>query len=798
MNYNLHQARAYLESDDEHHQPRQQLEGAEAAMGNLLDYVDYPAQLYGAVPTTPLACDRPQLPEGPQHDAPASPQWTGSGPCREHQFQPEPHGDTFGADRPQHVLEPQPAQAQPLTGTARDGGPGKADLHWEVVPDDPTEPRSPELPPAPCRPPAPPVEPASRPPGLEELGEPNAPGRDTTQGAQPTAAGDTNTAEGPTNHRVSAPSYKPFPRPPTGQRSSDATGAEPDHTAISCRATRALDNTTTAQDREDDAYWDQYNSQYYDRFGTLDFAQFQQETLRTPADGGEAGDVPPPPAGPAPLNPPGLPPPPPVRQAPGQQHFTGGRTDAQPAPTGPASGHDQWGPPIKTPPPGWWGRLTPAQLGEMSDGRDLNRMRSPASRHSPSVATVQERPEEEITEELAPTWADASWRNPQQSPWAPTPRPPGESSTGSHQPTNDTRRTSAWHGKKQSPDTWGYYQHQWDREKAFTGMDGQPAHWEPFSEANCDVGAATDLTPEDPITWETPQPGVLHTGVVYLFTKAPQREYLHLAAIQYKQGGLSAPLLGVTNQRVDDPPQSRGLPWAHRVACRLLLQKLGLVANKYRLYPTAFRLPVAEKHRPLSRKATHLVAMVAILTSEPNVLDRQAHTDEETYFAGLPHGGGQWVYRGSNDQREMSSTVNWTPFHSHYRKDGILLPHHWGWIDQIAKFIVSRENTPIEWDTDLVALLQLHDRRAGPELPVPASETALRAMLSLYAQSPDQTTVDRHLRRAFVSSAVRILYWAPEATWARPRGVPYLPGGSQDWSAHPPLSVEPMWVLQQP
>ena len=280
--------------------------------------------------------------------------------------------------------------------------------------------------------------------------------------------------------------------------------------------------------------------------------------------------------------------------------------------------------------------------------------------------------------------------------------------------------------------------------------------------------------------------------MVYLFSQHPRGKYLYLAAVQYMQGGLAAPVLGITNQKEDDPPRARGLTWAHRVACRLLLQKLCLTPEKYRLYPTAFRIPVSERQRPLSRKATHLVAVVATLIAEPDVLDLQAHTNEEAYFQALPDRGHQWVYKGNNDNREMSCSVSWTLFHPHYRGN-VLPPLHWAWIDQISKFIIGRLEHPKEWDAMLAALPLLQDQGNGAGLPTPTCETALRAVLSVHAKDLDYESVSQHLRTAFKASATRVIQWEPEATWTRPR-VPYHPGIAQDWSTHTLLSVDPMWV----
>ena len=215
-------------------------------------------------------------------------------------------------------------------------------------------------------------------------------------------------------------------------------------------------------------------------------------------------------------------------------------------------------------------------------------------------------------------------------------------------------------------------------------MEAHPDTWEPWEQAHTNASAASDPTSMHTFTREAPQPDDLHAGVVYLFSVHPRSKYLYMAKIQYVQGNQESPHMGVTNRRVDSPHHFKCPSWAHRAAGRLLLQKVGLTPDKYRLYPTAFRLPVPEGQRPLSRKATHLVAVAAILQSAPDVLDLQAHTNEATYFEALPARGQQWVYLGPSDQREMSCKVSWTPFHAHYRC-ATIPQHQWAWIDQIAE-----------------------------------------------------------------------------------------------------------------
>ena len=104
---------------------------------------------------------------------------------------------------------------------------------------------------------------------------------------------------------------------------------------------------------------------------------------------------------------------------------------------------------------------------------------------------------------------------------------------------------------------------------------------------------------------------------------------------------------------------------------------------------------------------------------------------------------------------------------------------------------MARQDTPTTWEPDLVDLPYPTDSHV-PQ----ASETALRAMLSTYAQSPNTPDVDTHLRRSYAPSAARVLRWEPESTWTRSQAAPYFPGDKVDWEEHAILSVEPCWVQQ--
>ena len=110
---------------------------------------------------------------------------------------------------------------------------------------------------------------------------------------------------------------------------------------------------------------------------------------------------------------------------------------------------------------------------------------------------------------------------------------------------------------------------------------------------------------------------------------------------------------------------------------------------------------------------------------------------------------------------------------------------------QLASFVVARRATPTTWEADLVDLPYPTDAHIPP-----ASETALRAMLSTYAQSPSKLDMEAHLRRFNAPSAARVLRWEPESTWPRGQAAPYFPGDDVDWEEQQILSLEPCWVQQ--
>jgi hypothetical protein len=231
------------------------------------------------------------------------------------------------------------------------------------------------------------------------------------------------------------------------------------------------------------------------------------------------------------------------------------------------------------------------------------------------------------------------------------------------------------------------------------------------------------------------------------------------------------------------------------VACRLLLQKLGLRPNTYKLYPTAFRLAVPEEVRPLSRKATHAVATLAIMATDLDVLDCQACTGEWEYFKNL-HEVPWRILRGTKDTREWSSLVSWSPFHYDYRKwDGLPL-HHWRWLDQLASWMVSLPAPATKWEAELVDI-PAPPPEVGRHIATGVSDVELRRTLDTY--SLDLTATDiAHLHQWFLPSAARILRWDVEATWARRLAEPYYPGMEMDWRRTTILAVEPKWVRAWP
>ncbi len=354
------------------------------------------------------------------------------------------------------------------------------------------------------------------------------------------------------------------------------------------------------------------------------------------------------------------------------------------------------------------------------------------------------------------------------------------------------RHTDAWHGPRRRYDTQEYYQQQWQHQTQFSGMDEREWAWHSESEEGSSVW------PQEPrFPLHDPDPQKLYTGVVYLLAKRRPYQHLYVATLRYTQGGRQGPLLGITNAAVDAPKRTDTLPWAHRVACRLLLQKLGLRPKTYKLYPTAFRLDVPEGIRPLSGKATHAVATLAIMEKDLDVLDCQACTGEWEYFQHLQNV--PWpIFRGTKDAREWSSHITWSPFQYNYRKQDGLPAHYWWWLDMLASWVVSHPAPATRWEGELADVPapppdvgRLVGIRPG------ASGDELRRAMDAHSLELTETDI-AHLHQWYLPSAARILRWDSEAVWSRRQAEPYYPGMETDWRYKTILAVEPKWVRVWP
>ncbi len=189
MHQNLAAARAYLETDDAHRDLRHRLEGAEAAMGNLLAYEDQPEQLLRTVPTTPPSGVVPPIQGGFPTDTPSIPTWAGSGHRRELQTSPVPAGDTHTQGDSQPAPEPPSALAQTPTGVAATDGAQTGAPCQEEQPKDTEDPPRPWFLPARGTTTAYPAVPDSRPRAFGQSVGPDCARSDTSfdsAGSQPT------------------------------------------------------------------------------------------------------------------------------------------------------------------------------------------------------------------------------------------------------------------------------------------------------------------------------------------------------------------------------------------------------------------------------------------------------------------------------------------------------------------------------------------------------------------------------------------------------------------------------------
>jgi hypothetical protein len=230
------------------------------------------------------------------------------------------------------------------------------------------------------------------------------------------------------------------------------------------------------------------------------------------------------------------------------------------------------------------------------------------------------------------------------------------------------------------------------------------------------------------------------------------------------------------------------------MASRLLLQKLGLQPTTYKLYPTAFRLDVPYGIRPLSIKASHAVAVLAIMDTDLDILDCQACTGEWEYFNNLPEEITRAVYRGTADNREYSSYITWSPYQPGYRQLDSLPAHYWWWLDALAAWVAANPAPATGWEEELVDVPAPPPgvgRR--PEYQPQTSGGVFRDALDTH--SLDLTEGDvAHLRQWYLPSVARILRWDSETTWPRIQAEPYYPGMATDWERQTILAVEPRWV----
>ena len=654
-------------------------------------------------------------------------------------FSPLP-GLTQGPTRAARTAEPGPTTPATNPEPPGQGHPDDAQLTWEHVSDDTSQPSSEEASESPYGPPAPEAEDHTEP----ALGE-GTPQTETSPGGReaPDTPEEPRAGMGGDN--------PPQTRPEDNTRDQDTAQTTP----------------ASSESAQSESYWDMYDRTSEVRFGDLDFTQFQKDPDRIARvdQRGKTTHASAPPTQPAGASP---------APSHGERHGNT-RPPQQRTPTSHAETADTHAP--QATPPTRGDTETPTNWHTvLSDDRDLGRYRTP-----PTTTTIDwDWPRQSTrTEGHSSTTVPRRWSD------EPT-TDPGDQDD----PTEWDARTEAWQTRRQDASSRGYYAHLWQNEQPFTNMEEGEKGWEPFSETRPhaeDVPAP----PQEGYSWHDPCPYHLYTGVVYLFTRHPTRDYLYLAALRYTQKDTQAPLLGITNPQVDNPTGGPSLPWAHRDACRLLLQKQGLHPSKYRLYPTAFRIPMVGRHRPLSGKSTHAAATLAILESRPAVLDSQAPTGEEEYFSALSTTKSRWLYLGTRDAREWSSTVSWTAYHTEFRAWNKLQPIHWTWLNQITNFVVARHSTPTTWDSALVDLPYPTDSHVRS-----TSETALRARLCAYALPPWAQDLESHLRRSYAPSAARVLQWEPEATWTRSRAIPYFPGHPEDWEEHAILSVEPCWVQQ--